>query len=132
MTTVFRREPIQTEQDRLPVSIEMHALAGRLGYSGMPKLSSINKRWFMEVDRIFSEDGVYTGTVYNVAMGTGDTPLEAAAHGYAQVSSEMVLYRVLCGVEALLPALHKRADAIKALDKTLTECAELVHSMQVQ
>ena len=70
---------MEIAQEKVTLHAEMHRKAGKLGFSGIPKLSNIDKRWFMEVDQIATAHGRYTHTVPNIAFGTGDTPLEAAA-----------------------------------------------------
>ncbi len=113
----------------------MHRQAGLRGFSCTPKLSSIDKRYYAEINRhVLNDDGTYRHTHYNVKLGTGDSPIEAAANGYMQVMPDdlaMHTHCLIARVEALLPAMQRRAAALKKLDASLDALTDLVRSANV-
>lgn len=122
---------MEIAQEKLTLHAEMHRKAGKLGFSGIPKLSNIDKRWFMEVDQIATAHGRYTHTVPNIAFGTGDTPLEAAADGYAKAAPEMALYPILAKLETVVPQVRRHIAAEKKLVEALTDLTDTVRSLNV-
>jgi hypothetical protein len=130
---MWKRDVTIADQERLTTSIVMHRRAGVLGYSCLPQASNIDRgRYFAEINRIVTNaDGSYSHTIPNVAMGTGDTPLEAAADGYAAVLPEMIPYRALSSLEAILPRLQRRAAAHRKLDQTLAVLTDALRSANV-
>lgn len=113
----------------------MHRQAGLRGYSCTPKLSSIDKRYFAEINQVvLNADGSYAYSRYNVKLGTGDTPIEAAADGYMQAMPDdhaMHAHCLIARAEALLPMVQRRADTLKRLDKTLDDLTAIMRSVNV-
>ncbi len=111
---MWKVDPLAAHQERLEAAQLLHREAGRRGYSTNPKQSNIDKRYFAEINEVYSSvDGRYEGTQFNVAMGTGDTPLEAALEGYrAIVPIDDIMACVYLEVElVLLSAAVARARA---------------------
>jgi hypothetical protein len=75
---MWRLDPLKEFQHKLEVSHILHREAGKRGFSCSPKRSSIDGSYFAEINE-------YVGNgfmKFNVKMGTGPTPLEAAVDGY--------------------------------------------------
>ena len=113
----------------------MHRQAGLRGYSCTPKLSSIDKRYYAEINQVVqNDDGSYKHTRFNVKLGTGDSPIEAAADGYMQVMPDDLVMHAHCliaRVEALYNPITRRAETLKRLDRTLDDLTDLVRSVNV-
>lgn len=111
---MWRPDPLQEQERKLESHRDLHRLAGQRGFWCMPKLSSINKRYYAEINRNENnDDGSYKWTYYNVKMGTGDTPLEAAADGYKQAmpdDPEIALAVIEARLDALMPQLARHAQ----------------------
>lgn len=108
--TYWKPDPVEIRERNLGSHIHLHRLAGKSGYWCMPKRSSIDKRYFAEINRNnYNADGSYKDTNFNLKLGTGDTPLEAAANGYKLVMPDDVEIAVAvidAKLDALIPQLH--------------------------
>lgn len=86
--------------DDTKVSRDLHRFAGMNRLSCSPKRSAIDRRYFAEITQHVGNGEVR----FNVAMGTGDTPLHAALEGYAaaapHLSAVWAVYRL--EIEALM------------------------------
>jgi len=114
----------------------LHREAGKRGFSCMPKHSNIDRgRYYAEIDKIvLNDDGSYKHTVPNVAMGTGDSPLEAAANGYERaMPGDMVIrqWATLARIEAIVPVIERHAAFLTKLDNALDGLTDLVRSVIV-
>lgn len=136
-TLTWREDTFAKQFDRYPVTTALHRYAGRVYSIGcLPKLSAIDKRYFAEVNHaICHDDGSYSHTVPNIALGTGDTPLHAALDGYMKARPNDIMWRVfLLEIEAIsLQRAHVKAIEIeKRVDKalnTLTDVLDLYRAM---
>lgn len=132
---MFKVDPLAAEHLKLDSGKVMHREAGKRGFSCNPKRSSIDGRYFAEIDRhVLKEDGTYSHTLFNVAMGTGDTPVEAAADGYRQTMPDDLLmlgFGLVARAEALSLQMLQRAETLKLLDTTLDDLTRLIRSVNV-
>jgi hypothetical protein len=133
---MYRIDELSNAQLRLECSRALHRIAGRLGFSCMPKRSYINRgTYYAEINRHRPMGVVYADAPHiekhaitpNVAMGTGKTPLEAAMNGYARVISHPAMDAALLECELyLLGEAVRRARKIDAAIDGLTEALHIL------
>lgn len=117
---LWREDEFAKSFDRLDCSRAAHAYAGRCGWACSVKRSSIDGRYFAEVNRVVTDGaGRYLHTVYNVKMGTGDTPLHAALDGYRQVAPEHSSYWAVVGLELEAEMLRRAVVRARAWESRL-------------
>lgn len=101
----------------------IHRIAGQAGVSCTPKRSSIDKRYFAEIARHHTKaDGSYSHSDLNIALGTGDTGIEAALDGYRQVLPDEPRFAMLA---ALIRAENLAAKCRQLIDRTDTALTTL-------
>lgn len=125
MATMWKPDPVQIAERKLEAHRMLHREAGKRGWSTTPKMSSIDKI-------VLNEDGSYKHTVPNLKLGTGDTPLEAAADGYVQAMPDDLVIRqwaILARIEAVVPVIQRHAATMKKLDKALDDLTDLIGSV---
>jgi hypothetical protein len=114
MAHMWRPDPLEAAERRMEASITLHRLAMDRGYWCVPKHSNIDKRYYAEVNRNeLNPDGSYKHTYFNLKLGTGDTPMEAAADGYQQVLGDdpaMTLPIINARLAALVTQLQTFAE----------------------
>ena len=77
--------------DATEVSRALHRYAGRVhGLGCLPKLSSIDKRYFAEINRYLGKGE----SDLNIKLGTGPDPVTAAIDGYRQAAPEDPIWGV--------------------------------------
>ncbi len=129
MASMWKPDPVQIRERKMDAHIALHREAGKRGWGTTPRLSSIDKRYYAEIDKIVTDQGRYVHTIPNLKLGTGDTPLEAAADGYVKAMPDDLVIRelaILARIEALLPVIERRAATLKKLDATLTDLTAAV------
>ena len=125
----FKPEPLMIEQSKMPLWALLHRQAGIRGYSATPKRSHVSGRCQAEVNYTEATGRVVDGiptyrTSLNVKLGTGDSPIEAAAHGYSQVMSDPVMLCLYLEVEA-----WRLAEAVRLammLERALADLQGLI------
>lgn len=125
MATMWKPDPVQIAERKLEAHRMLHREAGKRGWSTTPKMSSIDKI-------VLNDDGSYKHTVPNLKLGTGDTPLEAAADGYVQAMPDDLVIRlwaILARIGAVVPVIRRHAAAMKKLDKALDDLTDLIGSV---
>lgn len=81
MPDFWKVDPQIQSENRNAAYVALHRYAGLRGFSCDPKRSHIKRgSYFCEVSRVDRN-----GIVPNVAMGVGNSPLEAAVDGYSKV-----------------------------------------------
>ena len=89
-----------------------------MAYHGILEGFSREDRWFTGVV-VTDGAGRYLHTVYNVKMGTGDTPLHAALDGYRQVAPEHSSYWAVVGLELEAEMLRRAVVRARAWESRL-------------
>jgi len=116
--TMWKANAVETAEGKLAASVRMHRMAGERGYSCMPKLSSIDARWYAEINRYVGPGGIMD---FNIKLGTGDSPTEAAADGYTKTLPDDLALRAVC-LEARVDAAMLQKERIwDKLSATLDE-----------
>lgn len=133
---MYRIDELANAQLRLECSRALHRIAGRLGFSCMPKRSYIARgTYYAEINRHRPTGQRYPDAphiersmiVPNVAMGTGKTPLEAAMDGYRRVLDHPAMDAALLECELyLLGEAVRRAKKIDAAIDGLTEALHIL------
>lgn len=132
MAVMWKPDPIEIGCRKMESHKMLHREAGKRGWSTTPRMSSIDRgRYYAEIDQIvLNPDGSYKHTIPNLKLGTGDTPLEAAANGYERAMPDDMVIRqwaVMARIEAIMPRLEKHAALMKKLDNALTDLTDLVN-----
>lgn len=111
--------------DVTEVSRALHRYAGRQMLSCIPKLSAVDKRYFAEIN-LWQGQGAMR---FNVAMGTGPDPVDAALTGYERALPGDPMWRVFrleLEAERLRRALAVARDQERRLDRLLDTVADLL------
>lgn len=124
--TMWKANAVESAEAKLAASVRMHRMAGERRLSCMPKLSSIDGRWFAEINRYIGPGGLMD---FNIKLGTGDSPTEAAADGYTQVLPDDLAFRAVCleaRIDAALLQKERIWDKLSATLDVLTRTLPLV------
>lgn len=136
---MYKVDTLAQAQLRLECSRALHRIAGRLGFSCMPKWSFISRSgYYAEINAhrpmgVVYEDAPHIekhAIVPNVAMGYGPTPLEAAMDGYRRVVSHPAMDAVLLECELLL--LSEAVGRARHFEKAIAELEETLRLLVVR
>jgi hypothetical protein len=136
---MYRIDELGNSQLRLECSRALHRIAGRLGFSCLPKRSYINRgTYYAEINAHRPTGQVYADApdiqksmiVPNVAFGTGNSPLEAAMNGYRRIISHPAMDAVLLECELYL--LGEAVRRAKKIDAALDGLVEALHLLTVR
>lgn len=113
--TMWRPDPIEAEERNWQSHRHLHRMAMDRGWWCSTKKSNIDKRYYAEMNfNVHNPDGSYKHTHFNMKLGTGDSPLEAAANGYLQAMPDDIVIlqaAVAAKLDALLPQIRRHHEA---------------------